>query len=101
MSYTNRRGFLLMVAAAVAAVATTETARAADILKSRRKKGVYTRSRPPAGREPRYKTYCRRNASACRGSYADNKHKFLMDRHKQRRLKDRHVKKPPARAEHP
>jgi len=96
-----------MTAAMLAAVTTSRMASAAELLKSRRslpkfrRKGAYTRSRPPAGLEPRYKTYCRRTVNACRGSYADNKHKFLMDRHKQRRLKDRHVKKPPVRAEHP
>lgn len=98
-----------MAAATVAAVATAEGAHAAELLRSRRKgfstrsrrNGVYTRSRPPGGREPRYKTYCGRTSNACRGSYSDNKHEFLMDRHKQRRLKDRQVKKAPASADHP
>ncbi len=100
MSRLGRRHILLMAVLAVAAVATADVAVAADFMKSRRK-GVYSRSRPPAGLEPRYKNYCRRNAAACRGSYANNKHKFLMDRHRQRRLKDSQTRRRPAPVEHP
>ena len=100
MSRPGRRHILLMAVLAVAAVATADVAVAAEFMKSRRK-GVYSRSRPPAGLAPRYKKYCRRAAAACRGSYVNNKHKFLMDRHKQRRIKDRQSRPRPAPVEHP
>ncbi len=98
MSRPGKRSIWLMAALAVGAFATTEVAIAAELMKSS-PKGVYSRSRPPAGLEPRYKRFCRSNA--CSGSYANNKHKFHMNHLTTRRLIDRRSRHAPARAGQP
>ena len=97
MSRPGKRNIWLMAVLAVAVFATTEVAIAAELMKSS-PKGVYSRSRPPAGLEPRYKRFCRSNA--CGGSFAKNKHKFLMNRLKTRRSKARRALSAPAQAGH-